>query len=108
MMLDFFNFFQYARCSERSQCIEPDKRCNCNVLKSMFECFCALCLCGMCSRALVNQGKMSCSKFQLSARMKRKNLDLDEKMKIIEYASKNPKLGLRQTLTLEKLIYLIS
>ena len=48
--------------------------------------YCALCLCGLCSRALVNQGKMSCSKFQLSAGMKRKDLDLDEKMKVIEYA----------------------
>ena len=38
---------------------------------------------------------MSCSKFQLSARMKRKNLSLDEKMKVIEYANKNPTKGCR-------------
>ena len=88
MMLYFFFFFQYARYFERSQSIEPGKSCNGNVLKSMFECtvHCALCLCGLCSRALVNQGKMSCSKFQLSAGMKRKDLDLDEKMKVIAYA----------------------
>ena len=41
------------------------------------------------------QAKMSCSKFQLSARMKRKNLSLDEKMKVIDYANKNPKIGCR-------------
>ena len=41
------------------------------------------------------QAKMSCSKFQLSARMKRKNLSLGEKMKIIDYANKNPKMGCR-------------
>ena len=35
---------------------------------------------------------MSCSKFQVSARMKRKNLTLDEKMKVIDYANKNPKM----------------
>ena len=34
------------------------------------------------------QAKMSCSKFQLSARMKRKNLSLDEKMKVIDYVRK--------------------
>ena len=61
----------------------------------MFEFTCTLCLCGLSSRALVNQGKTPCSKFQLSARMKRKNFDLDEKMKVIEYASKKPKLGCR-------------
>ena len=38
---------------------------------------------------------MSCSKFQLSARMKRKNLSLNEKMKVIDYANKNPKTGCR-------------
>ena len=36
------------------------------------------------------QAKMSCSKFQLSARMNRKNLSLDGKMKVIDYANKNP------------------
>ena len=41
------------------------------------------------------QAKMSCSKFQLSTRMKRKNLSLDEKMKVIDYANKNPKIGCR-------------
>ena len=35
---------------------------------------------------------MSCSKMQLSARIKRKNLSLDEKMKVIDYANKNPKI----------------
>ena len=35
---------------------------------------------------------MQCSKFQLSARMKRKNLLLDEKMKVTDYANKNPKI----------------
>ena len=38
---------------------------------------------------------MSCSKFQLSARMKRKNLSLDEKTKVIEYTNKNPTKGCR-------------
>lgn len=37
---------------------------------------------------------MLCSKFQLSARMKRKNLALDEKIKIIAYANNNPKKGM--------------
>ena len=41
------------------------------------------------------QAKMSCSKFQLYARMERKNLPLDEKMKVIDYANKNPKKGCR-------------
>ena len=41
------------------------------------------------------QAKMSCSKFQLSARVKRKNLSLDEKIKAINYANKNPKMGCR-------------
>ena len=41
------------------------------------------------------QAKMTCSKFQLSARMKRKNLPLDEKMKVIDYANKNQKMGFR-------------
>ena len=40
------------------------------------------------------QAKMSCSKFQLYARMERKNLPLDEKM-VIDYANKNPKKGCR-------------
>ena len=74
----------------------------------MFKCTCALCLRRLYSRGLVNQGMMSCSKLQLSARMKRINLDLDEKMKVIEYASKNPKLQCRvavHTLTLEELEY---
>lgn len=34
-------------------------------------------------------------KFQLSARMKRKNLALDKKMKVIAYANNNPKMGCR-------------
>ena len=42
------------------------------------------------------QAKTSCSKFQLSARMKRKNLSLDEKMKVIDYVRKKiPKVGCR-------------
>ena len=41
------------------------------------------------------QAKMSCSKFQLSARTKRKNVSLDKKMKVIAYANKNPKMGCR-------------
>ena len=41
------------------------------------------------------QAKMPCSNFQLSARMKRKNLSLDEKMKVIDYANKNPKMECR-------------
>ena len=36
------------------------------------------------------QAKMSCSKFQLFARMNRKNLSLDGKMKVTDYANKNP------------------
>lgn len=36
---------------------------------------------------------MSFSKYQLSARMKRKNLSLDKKVKIIEYTNKNPTMG---------------
>ena len=36
--------------------------------------------------------KMSCSKYQLSARMKRTNLDLNEKMKVLKYASEHSKL----------------
>ena len=39
------------------------------------------------------QEKMSCSKFKLSACMKRKNLSLDKKMKVIDYANKNLKVG---------------
>ena len=35
---------------------------------------------------------MSQPNFQLSARMKRKNLSLDEKIKVIDYANKNPKM----------------
>ena len=38
---------------------------------------------------------MPCSKFQLSARMKRKNLSLDKKMKVIDYGNKNPKMESR-------------
>ena len=41
------------------------------------------------------QAKMLCSKFQLSALMKRKNLSLDEKMKVIDYADKNTKVECR-------------
>ena len=41
------------------------------------------------------QAKMPCAKFQLSTRMERKNLSLDEKMKVIDYANKNPKTGCR-------------
>ena len=37
----------------------------------------------------------SCSKFQLSARKKRKNLSLDKKMKVIDYANKIPKMECR-------------
>ena len=36
---------------------------------------------------------MSGSKFQFSARMKGENLSLDEKIKIVDYANKNPKMG---------------
>ena len=36
---------------------------------------------------------ISCSKLQLSARMKRKKLSLNEKMKVIDYADKNSKMG---------------
>ena len=39
------------------------------------------------------QAKMSGSKFQFSARMKGENLSLDEKIKIVDYANKNPKMG---------------
>ena len=38
---------------------------------------------------------MLCLKFQLSALMKRKNLSLDEEMKVIDYADKNPKMECR-------------
>ena len=38
------------------------------------------------------KANMSCSKFQLSARKKRKNLSLDKKMKVIDYANKIPKM----------------
>ena len=72
-------FIKYARSSERSQCIEPGKGCSCNVFKSMFEWTCALRLRRLCSRALVNQGMIFCSNFLRAARMKRKDLDLDEK-----------------------------
>ena len=41
------------------------------------------------------RAKMSRSKFQLSARVKRKNLSLDEKIKAIDYANKNPQMGCR-------------
>ena len=54
---------------------------------------------------------MSCSKFQLSVCMKRKNWDLDETI-IIENASKTLNLDdagwLQYNLTLEKLEYAIS
>ena len=38
---------------------------------------------------------MSCSKCQLSACMKRKNLSLDETMNVVDYANKNPKMRCR-------------
>ena len=38
---------------------------------------------------------MSRSKYQLSARMKKNNLLLDEKKKVIDYANKNQKMGCR-------------
>ena len=38
---------------------------------------------------------MLCLEFQLFACMKRENLDLDEKMKVIKYAKKNPKMECR-------------
>ena len=64
-------------------------------MKSFFENFlnvqCLLNLFKGCSI----KATISCSKFQLSARMKRKNLSLNEKMKVIDYADKNSKLGCR-------------
>ena len=41
------------------------------------------------------QARMSCLKFQVSVRMKRKTFSLDERMKVIDYANKNPKIGCR-------------
>ena len=41
------------------------------------------------------KANMSCSKFQLSARKKRKNLSLDKKMKVIDYANKILKMECR-------------
>ena len=41
------------------------------------------------------QAKMPCLKFQLSVRMKRKNLPSDEKMKVIDYSNKKPKMEWR-------------
>ena len=41
------------------------------------------------------QAKMSHSKFQLSARMKRKNLSFHEKMNVTDYANKNLKMSCR-------------
>ena len=42
---------------------------------------------------LQHSSKDALLKFKLFARMKRKNLSLDEKMKVIGYANKNPKRG---------------
>ena len=39
------------------------------------------------------QVKMARSKFQLSAHIKRKNVSLEEKMKVIDYPNKNPKMS---------------
>ena len=69
-------------------------KCFSNVLWSLFSQFFE---CSMFIKSFwrLQHSRKSCSKFQLSARMKRKNLSLDEKMKAIDYANKNPKMGCR-------------
>ena len=88
-MFDFFNFFNVARES------------NALNLATMFECTCTLCLCGLPSKALLNEGKISCSEFQLSARRKRK---ASTQAKTLNWDVG----GLWYTLTLGKLVHPIS
>ena len=65
-------------------------------VKSFFRNFSNVqCLLNLFKVTALKQMLNSCSKFQLSARKKRKNLSLDKKMKVIDYANKIPKMECR-------------